>query len=89
MAAATEEEAAMREEGMVLAMGIDEEFAQRPMVMGGLLEATPWLGISQLMISHSRILNLLKASGQIQMRRYSTKTELPPLGSTNQKENQG
>ena len=32
-----EEEEDMRGEVMVLAMGTDEKFAQRPMVMGGLL----------------------------------------------------
>ena len=41
-----EEEEDMRGEVMMLAMGTNEKFAQRPLVMGGLLLALPWLGLT-------------------------------------------
>ena len=42
----TEEEATTVEEEENLAMGRNENSAQRPKVMGGLLQAYPWLGIT-------------------------------------------
>ena len=39
-----EEKMDLREKAGCLAMGKGEEYAQRPLVMGGLLYAPPWLG---------------------------------------------
>ena len=68
----------MKEEAVVLAMGTDEKFAQRPLVMGGLLQATPWLGTLKLLIHHPRGATLQEGSGPTQMRNGFIRPKPPP-----------
>ena len=46
------EEKDMKEKGTMLAMGRNEKSAQRPLVVGGLLQATPWLGSTNTLTFH-------------------------------------
>ena len=76
-----EEEAEVTKIGerVMPAMERAEKLAQRPMVMGGLLQATPWLGISQRTIFYTVLQDLQKAFGLILTRSFSTRVK-PPLG---------
>ena len=72
-----EEEKDMKEEE-VPAMGRNENSAQRPLVMGGLSQATPWQGTPPLEAHCILEVNLLKDSGQTQTRRYFIEMNITP-----------
>ena len=86
--AAVEGEVATTEEAVEPAMGKDEKFAQRPKVMGGLLQATPWLGNTHLQKHPPRDVSLREAFGLTQIRKLFTRPK-PPPGEYQRGENPG